>query len=90
MGEWVETHRDMVEPEECDFNHHMNVKSYFAQFCSAGGYLLGLAGMYYGEVIAKGFGIGTLSNLVCLRRDQARRSLFDRRRDSASRPVPST
>jgi len=64
MNEWVETYRGMVEPEDCDFNHHMNVKSYYALFYNAAGYLMSLAGVYHGNVLEQGVAIATVSNLI--------------------------
>ena len=63
MNEWVETYRGMVEPEDCDFNHHMNVKSYFSLFYNAAGYLTSLAGIYHGDVLAQGVAVATIANL---------------------------
>ena len=64
MAEWVETHRSMIEPHDCDFNNHMNVMGYFSRFCNAGGYLLALAGASHGEAVEKGLGLGTISNTI--------------------------
>ena len=64
MAAWIESHRSMVQPQDCDFNNHMNVECYYSRFCNAGGYFLGLAGIYHGQVLNLGLGIGTISNTV--------------------------
>ena len=64
VGEWVESHRSLIEPHDCDFNNHMNVMGYFSRFCNAGGYLLAQAGASHGEAIELGLGVGTISNTI--------------------------
>ena len=64
MGEWVESHRSLVEPHDCDFNNHMNVMGSFSRFCNAGGYLLAEAGASHGEAIELSLGLGTISNTI--------------------------
>ena len=69
MGRWIETQRGIVGPEDCDANRHMNVRGYFERFNNASGYLLGQVGLYYGEVVAIGYGIGTVENTIRYRRE---------------------
>lgn len=69
MSQWIETHRGIVLPEDCDVNRHMNVKGYFDRFGIASGYLLKRAGLYYSDVVRSGFGVGTVSNTIRYRRE---------------------
>lgn len=69
MSRWIETHRGIVRPEDCDVNAHMNVKGYFDRFGIASGYLLKQAGLYYSDVVRSGHGIGTVSNTIRYRRE---------------------
>ena len=68
-GQWIETHRGIVGPEDCDVNRHMNVRGYFERFCQASAYLLKQAGLYYGDVVGSGYGIGTVANTIRYRRE---------------------
>ncbi len=69
MSQWIETHRGIVRPEDCDVNSHMNVKGYFDRFGFAAGYLLKGAGLYYSDVVRSGVGVGTVSNTIRYRRE---------------------
>lgn len=69
MGRWIETQRGIVGPEDCDVNRHMNVRGYFKRFDNASGYLLKQVGLYYGEVVATGYGIGTVVNTLRYHRE---------------------
>ena len=69
MGRWIETQRGIVAPEDCDVNRHMNVRGYFERFDNASGYLLKQVGLYYGEVAATGYGIGTVVNTIRYHRE---------------------
>ena len=69
MSRWTETHRGIVLPEDCDVNEHMNVKGYFDRFGIAAGYLLKHAGLYYGDVVRSGYGVGTVANTIRYRRE---------------------
>lgn len=64
MGEWIESIRGIVSPQDCDVNGHMNVRGYFDQFGEASGYLLKQAGLYYSDVVKIGFGMGTIVNTI--------------------------
>ena len=64
MGQWIETIRGIVGPDDCDVNGHMNVKGYFEQFGSASSYLLKGVGLYYSDVVKIGFGMGTIINTI--------------------------
>ena len=69
MNQWIETHRGIVRPEDCDVNSHMNVKGYFERFGIASGYLLKQAGLYYSDVVRLGYGVGAVSNTIRYRRE---------------------
>ena len=69
MSQWIETHRGIVRPEDCDVNRHMNVKGYFDRFGIASGYLLKQAGLYYSDVVRLGYGVGAVSNTIRYRRE---------------------
>ena len=69
MGQWIETHRGIVRPEDCDVNSHMNVKGYFDRFGVASAYLLKQSGLYYGDVVRSGYGVGTVANTIRYRRE---------------------
>ena len=69
MSRWTETQRGIVRPEDCDVNRHMNVRGYFDCFGSASAYLLKQAGLYYGDVVAWGYGVGTVANTIRYRRE---------------------
>ena len=64
MGEWIESNRGIVGPEDCDVNRHMNVIGYFEQFCEASGYLLKRVGLYYSDVVEIGYGMGSIINTI--------------------------
>ena len=69
MSQWIETHRGIVRPEDCDVNQHMNVRGYFDRFGIASGYLLKQAGLYYSDVVRLGYGVGAVSNTIRYRRE---------------------
>ena len=69
MSQWIETHRGIVRPEDCDVNHHMNVRGYFERFGIASGYLLKQVGLYYSDVVRLGYGVGAVSNTIRYRRE---------------------
>lgn len=64
MGEWIESNRGIVGPEDCDVNRHMNVRGYFEQFGQASGYLLKRVGLYYSDVVEIGYGMGSIINTI--------------------------
>lgn len=64
MGEWIESIRGIVGPEDCDVNRHMNVRGYFDQFGEASGYLLKRVGLYYSDVVEIGYGMGSVINTI--------------------------
>lgn len=64
MGQWIESIRGIVGPEDCDVNRHMNVRGYFEQFGEASGYLLKRVGLYYSDVVESGYGMGTVVNTI--------------------------
>ena len=64
MGQWIESIRGIVGPEDCDVNRHMNVRGYFEQFGEASGYLLKRVGLYYSDVVESGCGMGTVVNTI--------------------------
>ena len=64
MGEWIESNRGIVGPEDCDVNRHMNVIGYFEQLCEASGYLLKRVGRDYSDVVEIGYGMGSIINTI--------------------------
>ena len=64
MADWIESQRGIIGKDDCDVNRHMNVTGYFSRFGEASGYLLSLGGVYYGDLVALGFGLGTVVNTL--------------------------
>jgi acyl-CoA thioester hydrolase len=69
MTRWVETERGIVGLEDCDANRHMTVTAYFAKFGQASAYLVALAGLYYNDLVERGYGLGTVVNTLRYRRE---------------------
>lgn len=64
MAQWVETERGIVGLQDCDANRHMTVTAYFEKFGQASAYLVALAGIYYNDVVERGYGLGTVVNTL--------------------------
>jgi len=64
MAQWVETERGIVGLQDCDANKHMTVTAYFEKFGQASAYLVSLAGIYYNEVVERGYGLGTIKTTL--------------------------